>query len=137
VESDRKVLFVGNRQVFRHVEAAPRRMGRPWEWDQPVGAAPLGKWYTCRMPTTRPRYQITETEAVAEALDAAALRWPEDAENRPKLLLRLINEAHLAITDQRDEEARLRSDAIRAAAGMLTGTYPAGYLEELRKDWER
>lgn len=41
--------------------------------------------------TTRPRYQITETPEVAQALDRAAQRWP--GEPRSKLLRRLIIDA--------------------------------------------
>lgn len=43
------------------------------------------------MSTTRPRYQITETPEVAQALDRAAQRWP--GEPRSKLLRRLIIDA--------------------------------------------
>ena len=53
------------------------------------------------MPTTRPRYQVTETPQVARALDRAAKRWP--GEPRSKLLLRLVEVG--AGTLEHDENA--------------------------------
>jgi hypothetical protein len=40
------------------------------------------------MPTTRPRYTVTDTGEMREMLDVAQLRWPEIADRR-QLLLRL------------------------------------------------
>ena len=34
------------------------------------------KRYTRTMPTTRPRYQVTETDARAHALEHAEQEWP-------------------------------------------------------------
>jgi len=78
---------------------------------------------------------ITETDEVARALGDAARRWPEDRERPAKLLLDLVREGHRAIAG---EDARATADrraAIERAAGALTGTYPAGYLKDLRGDW--
>lgn len=41
------------------------------------------------MPTTRPRYQVTDTGRVQQLLDDAANAWPELAGDRKALLLRL------------------------------------------------
>lgn len=41
------------------------------------------------MPTTRPRYQVTDTGRVRHLLDLAAIAWPEDADDRKALLIRL------------------------------------------------
>ncbi len=87
------------------------------------------------MPTTRRRHQITETEAVAEAIDAAAMRWPEDAGNRAELLRRLIEQGHRVIAGRLDRDIRARRAAVRAAAGILNGTYPPGYRDRMRSDW--
>lgn len=87
------------------------------------------------MPTTRPRYQITETEKLAQALDAAAREWPEDAENRATLLLRLVEEGHLVLKQHREELLQTRRAAIRATAGTFSDLYPPGYLADLREDW--
>lgn len=41
------------------------------------------------MPTSRPRYQVTDTGRVRSLLDLAAAAWPEQAADRKALLLRL------------------------------------------------
>lgn len=87
------------------------------------------------MPTTRRRHVITESDAVAEALDDAALRWPEDAGNRARLLLRLVEEGHHAVAAQREGEVSGRRQALAETSGSLTGMFGADYLDELRQDW--
>jgi len=87
------------------------------------------------MPTTRPRHVITESDQVAEALDAAAQRWPEDAGNRGRLLLRLVEEGRQVVLAQETREVRRRRRAVASTAGALTGAYPPGYLDELREEW--
>lgn len=88
------------------------------------------------MPTTRPRITITETDDVASMLDAAAERWPEDRENRARLLKRLAERgAQAAQADRAGEHAAWASVVRRAAGAAGTDAYPAGYLEDLRGDW--
>lgn len=41
------------------------------------------------MPTTQPRYQVTDTGRVRTLLDRAAAAWPDLAGNRKALLVRL------------------------------------------------
>lgn len=86
------------------------------------------------MPTERPRLTITETDDVAAALDAAAVRWP-DVPSRRELLLRLVEQGREFIDRDRAEASERRRDAIRRTGGTLTGAYEPGYLERLRDDW--
>jgi hypothetical protein len=86
------------------------------------------------MPTTRPRLTITETDELAEALDVAAVRWPEVGSRR-ELLLRLVEQGRNVIERDRAEEAERRREAIRRTSGALTGVYEPGYLKRLRDDW--
>lgn len=87
------------------------------------------------VPTTRPRHVITESDELAAALDHAARRWPEDAGSRARLLLRLVEEGHRAVVDRDEQDRRRRLEALADTSGALTGCYPSGYIEELRKDW--
>lgn len=82
------------------------------------------------MPTTKPRYTITDTGELSEQLDRAQRRWPT-VDNRRDLLLRLIAAGRDAI----EREAADRARAIEETAGTLSGVYEAGELERLRDDW--
>lgn len=70
------------------------------------------------MPTTQPRYQITDTGRTRELLDRAARRWPHLAGDRKLLLLRLAEagEEHLGGADAEHQDADLARQ-LRASAG--------------------
>ena len=87
------------------------------------------------MPTTRPRHVVTETDDIAAALDLAVKRWPEIAGSRSRLLVALVKEGAKRVEEQEESALEKRLRATTEAAGSLTGTFPPGYLEELRKDW--
>ena len=91
------------------------------------------RWYTCVVPTTRPRYQVTETPAVARALDRAAKRWP--GEPRSKLLLRLVEAGSNVLEDDENTDQQAHRAAILASAGRYPEAYGPDYLAELRADW--
>jgi len=76
---------------------------------------------------------VTETDDLANALDAAASRWP--GVSRPRLLVRLALEGHRAAQQAHDERRRRRLAAVREHSGILTGAYGPGYLEQLREEW--
>ncbi len=82
------------------------------------------------MPTTKPRYTVTDTGELSEQLDEAQRRWPE-VRDRKELLLRLAAAGRDAI----EHEAEKRGIAIRETAGALTGVYQPNELERLREDW--
>lgn len=85
------------------------------------------------MPTTRPRHFVTETDALAQALDAAAVRWPDLS--RAQLLVRLALDGHRAAQQAHDERRCRRLAALREHSGMLTGAYGPDYLHRLREEW--
>lgn len=85
------------------------------------------------MPTARARYAITETPAISRALEAARRKWPEDSTRPSRLILRLVEEGVQSIEPELEQRRQERLRAIRELAG--TGSYPPGYLEELRSDW--
>jgi hypothetical protein len=78
---------------------------------------------------------VTETDEVARALADAARRWPEDRRSPGRLLLRLVHEGHRAIRGDLGEDEADRRSGILSSAGTLTGSYPEGYLADLRSDW--
>lgn len=85
------------------------------------------------MPTTRPRFFVTETDELASALDAATARWP--GLSRAQVLVRLaLVGAAIEEAAERDRRER-RVKAVAAHAGMFTGLYPPDYLDKLRQDW--
>jgi hypothetical protein len=82
------------------------------------------------MPTTKPRYTITDTGELSELLDEAQRRWPE-VRDRKELLLLLAAAGREAI----EREVNERSAAIEETAGALTGVFRTDELERLREDW--
>jgi hypothetical protein len=85
------------------------------------------------VPTTRPRYQVTETPEVARALDLAAKRWP--GESRSKLLLRLVDAGGGALERDQHTEADAHRAAVTASSGRYAQAFGPDYLTELRADW--
>lgn len=78
--------------------------------------------YTARVPTTRPRYTVTDTGPLRGLLDDAQRRWPE-IESRKELLLRLAQTGHQSLNlDELEEEAGRRRDRQRAALAGLQRT---------------
>lgn len=82
------------------------------------------------MPTTKPRYTVTDTGGLREQLDEAQRRWPE-IHDRKQLLLRLLAAGQDAIA----REASERGVVVKETAGALTGVYRPDELERLREDW--
>lgn len=99
------------------------------------GVAPSTECYTLLVPTARPRHTITETDDVARALRDAGRRWPQDRERPARLLLDLLHEGHRAISADAERATADRRAAIERTGGALTGSYPDGYLDDLRGDW--
>ncbi|GAB3270007.1 hypothetical protein [Arthrobacter pigmenti] len=85
------------------------------------------------MPTARPRHQITETPAVAHAIDRAAQRWP--GERRSKLLLRLLEAGTAALERDAHQTNDARRQAIMASSGKYADAFGQDYLSDLREDW--
>ncbi len=82
------------------------------------------------MPTTRPRYTVTDTGDLSKLLDAAQQHWPE-VSDRKELLLKLANAGSDSLGLAQEERRR----AVEETAGTLTGVYEPDELERLREDW--
>ncbi|QUR69118.1 hypothetical protein [Mycobacterium spongiae] len=85
------------------------------------------------MPTTRPRYQVTETPEIARALDQAARRWP--GEPRSKLLRRLIEVGGGILERNEKSDDSAHRAAVLASSGRYSEAFAPGYLTDLREDW--
>jgi hypothetical protein len=84
------------------------------------------------MPTSKPRYMVTDTGEVTAMIDVAERRWPE-VQDRKALLLRLAE----AGRDSIEREGSERRAAAAETAGILSGVYRPNELERLREDWPR
>ncbi len=76
---------------------------------------------------------MTESDALARALDTAARRWP--GVSRPQLLVRLALEGDRALSCDEQKRRDDRLAALHRHAGALAGVYGPDYLAELRRDW--
>ncbi len=85
------------------------------------------------MPTSRPRYQVTETPELAHVLDQAAERWP--GEPRSRLLLRLLAAGadHLERSDASTIAAHRA--VVAATKGRYSDAFEPGHLAQIREDW--
>jgi hypothetical protein len=84
------------------------------------------------MPTLRPRYTVTETDALRNALDEVARQHPELGADRNALFRRLVEDATERF-DGSGRRAAARAALTRIEARRLR--YPPGYLEGLRQEW--
>lgn len=89
------------------------------------------RWYHVFMPTSRRRYQVTETDDIARALDEAAKRWPN--EPRSRLIVRAIAAGGEALAKNAALDIRLAT--LKRLQGSYPDEYGPGYLESLRSDW--
>lgn len=85
------------------------------------------------MPTKRPRHFVTESDELAEALDAAARQRPDLS--RAQLIVQLALAGHQAAQRDDDERRERRLAAVRTNSGSLTGLYVGDDLGELRSEW--
>ena len=86
------------------------------------------------MPTTRPRHQITETDEIAEAIDAGLREWPDLSRSD------VIRELIVKGADALNLSAAERVLAFELALKQLEDLdvqYPPNYLEEVRRGWGR
>jgi hypothetical protein len=85
------------------------------------------------MPTTRRRFQVTETESLSRALDLASVRWP--GEERSRLLQRVISAGEELLRAQ-DAPVTLSREATAARVkSAWSEVFEPGYLTELRDDF--
>ena len=76
---------------------------------------------------------MTETPAVARALDRAAQRWP--GESRSRLLRRLVDIGSDTLTGGERADLEAHRAAVSASSGAYADAFPAGHLAGLRQDW--
>jgi hypothetical protein len=87
------------------------------------------------MPTTKPRYMITETDQISRALGNAAKVWPELSGQRTLLLRKLLEVGIQTVEMDLDKDTAKRLAAIEKLSGSMDGVWPANWREELADDW--
>ncbi|BDZ52181.1 hypothetical protein GCM10025867_44220 [Frondihabitans sucicola] len=87
------------------------------------------------MATTLHRFTVTETAAVAHAIDLARFTWPELQNDRAALLRRIIEWSGGELEERRASVLASRREAIRANAGAATGAFPPDAADSLKGEW--
>lgn len=82
------------------------------------------------MPTTQPRYTVTDTGPLRETLDLAQRRWPE-LRDRRQLLLALVGAGRDAVAAELDQAAKQhrrqrQREALGRARELIDGDALAG-----------
>ncbi len=93
------------------------------------------KCYTSAMPTSRPRFTITETDDLARTLLEVARTHPELRGDRLALFRQLIADGAERYDTTRAERLVKRRAGIREAAGSMTGVWPADWRGERDAEW--
>jgi|694.fasta_scaffold145613_5 hypothetical protein len=78
---------------------------------------------------------ITESDALAKAIDDAARLWPEVKDERAELLRRLIDRGIESVEAEFNEQIEARRKTVMEVAGSLSGIWPANWREEMRAGW--
>jgi hypothetical protein len=78
---------------------------------------------------------ITESDALAKAIDNAARLWPELADERAELLRRLLDRGIESVEAEQNERLEARRKVVMEVAGSLSGIWPENWREELRAGW--
>lgn len=81
------------------------------------------------MATTRARHLLSESDDIADAIDAAAPWYP--GESRAAVLRHLVQLGAERIAEQQGWHRR----AVLDRAGGYPGVYTVGYLDALRDEW--
>ena len=87
------------------------------------------------MPTNRPRYMITETDDLSNALTVAAELWPESQGDKGRLLRRVLEAGIDTVKQVQTDHRASRLAFVEQASGSLTGIWPSGWRQELRDEW--
>ena len=83
------------------------------------------------MPTIKPRYMVTDTGPIAEALDIAGRVWP-DVPRGSAAIAKLVTVASSSLEHSAGQRA-LAVDAL----SQFGGAYQPGYLDQLHEEWPR
>lgn len=78
---------------------------------------------------------ITETDEIAQAIDAAEKLWPESRGERAELLRHIIARGVASIDTEREDRRRNRLAALENIAGSMTGTWPAEWHRQMVEEW--
>jgi len=85
------------------------------------------------MPTTLPRYAITETPTIAAMLDDAAAAWP--GLSRADLVRKLIEAGHDNLISRRAASRQAELSVVTQVSGSMPGVWPADAIQALKDEW--
>ncbi|GGF20860.1 hypothetical protein [Subtercola lobariae] len=87
------------------------------------------------MPTTLPRYTLTETPQLTLALDDANVTWPEFGNDRAALLRKLVEAGWEIVRVTQADMIEARRRAVHDGAGAATGAFPHNVAVDLTNEW--
>ena len=78
---------------------------------------------------------VTESDQLREALDQAALIWPELADKRTELLRRVLSEGANVVAEKARTLSSVREQAVQSLIKHGSGLWPDNFIESRKDEW--
>ena len=87
------------------------------------------------MPANQITHMITETDAIRECLNKAAIIWPTLAKERSALLEKVLEEGMAVVNSKAKATSKKKTPAIDDLAKTMSGVWPEDWLEKRKLEW--